>query len=119
MSNKVIFTLEFILNKIQLPETQLNTSFVDIINIDNIFKIGYSGTLDIELPNLLQKNNFTHIDIVPDFDEQVNIDYAINNSKIISILPFNTSFFISSLKSFKKKFSSNFFIKSPKVSSIW
>jgi hypothetical protein len=74
--------LDYILDKILLAETQQNTSFVDIINIDNIFKIGYSGTLNIDLPNLYS-DNFSSTEIVEDYDEEINIKYAIEKSKII------------------------------------
>ena len=69
---------EHIINDIHLANYQYNTSFVDIINIDHIFKIGYSGTLNIELPPL--DNCFKEITV--DYDEQINIKYAILNSNI-------------------------------------
>ena len=85
LSEKVIYDklILHIITKIKLPKNQLNTSFVDIINIDNIFKIGYSGTLDINLCNLLQIDNFTKDDIIVDYDEKYNVEYAIHKSKIL------------------------------------
>ena len=75
--------LNSIVSKILLSITQKNTSFVDIINIDNIFKIGYSGTLNINLPHI-ESNRFSHSGMVKDHDEKINIKYAIYNSEIIN-----------------------------------
>ena len=75
------FIFKKIFKNIKLSKDQLNTSFVDIINMDNIFKIGYSGTININLPPLKSKYIFEHIE--PDYDEKINIEYAILNSKII------------------------------------
>ena len=73
--NKIII-LKHIIDNIRLTKTQLNISFVDILIKDNIYKIGYSGTLNINYPDFnkeYDKNN--------DFDEIVNIKYAIVNNK--------------------------------------
>ena len=69
-----------IIDSISLSTEQFNTSFIDILNIDKIFKIGYSGTLNIELPPII--NNLFE-DITIDIDEDANIKYAILNSKLI------------------------------------
>ena len=69
-----------ILDNVQLTIDQYNTSFVDIINITNIFKIGYSGTINIDLPEL----NITFMDPVSDYDEELNVKYAILKSNIIN-----------------------------------
>jgi len=83
-----------IFNKIKLPTQQYNTSFVDIINIDNIFKIGYSGTININLPNIQNLFKFTQECKYPDDDESNNIEYAIINSKI---LKFNMENYLNNL----------------------
>lgn len=70
-----------IFSKIMLASTQSNVSFVDIINMDNIFKIGYSGTMNIDLPNLTNKIKFKNIN--KDYDEQVNVIYALKCAIII------------------------------------
>ena len=84
-----IFTNIFLDYKI--ASHQLNTSFVDIINIDNIFKIGYSGTVNINLPPLKTKYKFDKI--TPDYDEEINVEYAILKSKIISYLDYDTEIY--------------------------
>jgi len=79
-----------IFNKFNLANSQYNTSFVDIINIDFIFKVGYSGTLNVHLPPI--KNN-SFGDVEKDWDEPFNIKYSIANSKILEIeeLDYNDS----------------------------
>jgi hypothetical protein len=74
-----------IFGKIKLPIEQYNTSFIDIINIDNIFKIGYSGTVNINLPNLVNTFKFHQDCKYPDADESTNIENAIINSHIYAI----------------------------------
>ena len=74
-------TVKSIINTINIADTQLNTSFVDIINIDHIYKIGYSGNVNVILPEL--ENNFSQNNIIYDYDEQTNVNHAINHSKII------------------------------------
>ena len=69
-----------IMANIQLAEYQYNTSFVDIINIENVFKIGYSGTLNIELPQI--ENGFD--EITEDYDEKINIKYAVLKSESVN-----------------------------------
>jgi hypothetical protein len=83
----IFFDLLFneIFSKIKLPKDQYNTSFIDIINIDNIFKIGYSGTVNINLPNVNNTFKFHQECIYPDADESTNIEYAIVNSVIYTI----------------------------------
>ena len=68
-----------ILKSVLLSKEQYNTSFIDIINIDNIFKIGYSGTLNMEIPPI---NNLFE-NITADIDESANIRYAIENSNLV------------------------------------
>ena len=50
---------------------QKNTSFIDILNIDNVFKIGYSGTVNIDLPDLITDPKF--IESIIDDDELINV----------------------------------------------
>jgi len=74
-----------IFSKINLPSERFNTSFIDILNIDNIFKIGYSGTVNMDLPFLNAKYTFNKECLYKDEDERNNIEYAIINSQILSI----------------------------------
>jgi len=74
-----------ILNYIELPKEQYNTSFIDIINIDDIIKIGYSGTVNINLPNMKNSFRFDKKCIYPDEDESTNITHAILKSDIKNI----------------------------------
>ena len=69
-----------IFTKILLPEERYNTSFVDILSIPNLFKIGYSGTINIDLPKLNKEDKFDNKHIEEDPDEQTNIKYAILNN---------------------------------------
>jgi len=73
-----------ILGTIKLPEKHYNTSFVDIINIDNIFKLGYSGTVNIVLPKLDNRYQFNTDCLFNDDDESTNIEFAISKSEIIN-----------------------------------
>ena len=83
-----------IFSTLYLTQQQFNTSFVDILNIDEIFKIGYSGTLNIDLPPIYSSlNKFNDIEKVQDHDEKVNIEHAILESTIIKYSKSNLSFF--------------------------
>jgi hypothetical protein len=80
---------EYLFNKIfmnlKLTSKQYNTSFVDILNIDGLFKIGYSGTLNIDLPDIFSNiETFNDCEKVHDYDEKVNIEHAISESNIIN-----------------------------------
>ena len=78
---KILF--KNIFEGIKISEYQYNTSFIDIINIDNLFKIGYSGTLniiDLDIDNT--KYNFNKV-TNEDVDEQQNIKFAILKSNIL------------------------------------
>lgn len=81
ISKKEIFNkiFEYIIDTIKLSKNQYNTSFVDIINLDDIIKIGYSGTLNVELPPI----DIEFDSIIEDVDEKLNIKYAILNSHIV------------------------------------
>jgi hypothetical protein len=72
---KIIFKREL------LSINQSNVSFIDIINIKNIFKIGYSGTVNINLEPLeYLEDKFNTI--IPDYDEELNVKNAIINAEI-------------------------------------
>jgi hypothetical protein len=77
--NKLLI-YESIINTINLTKSQLNISFIDILLIKNIYKIGYSGTLNINYPSI--NINYS---INNDYDEIVNIKYIIvnENTKIL------------------------------------
>ncbi len=49
-----------------------------IINIPNVYKIGYSGTLNINLPD-----NFKKEDVTEDLDEKYNVYYSLLLNPII------------------------------------
>jgi len=72
---------EHIMNNIRLSKYQFNTSFIDIINISNVFKIGYSGTVNIDIP----QTDVIFMKPVADDDEEINVKYAILKSNIINI----------------------------------
>ncbi len=77
-----IFSVVFdeIFYSLTLAQEQINVSFVDIINIDSIYKIGYSGTVNLELPNFPRTDNvFKMSEIIVDPDESVNVLYALVN----------------------------------------
>jgi hypothetical protein len=82
-SNKMDFfykLLTHIFSTIDVPINRYNSSFIDILNINGIFKIGYSGTINIDLPPLSNQNKFILNNIEEDPDESTNIEYAILNS---------------------------------------
>ena len=74
--------LDIIIGKIKLTQTQLNISFIDILNIKNMYKVGYSGTVNIDLPVLSEQFEFDKI--VVDNDEKANVEYAIKKATIIN-----------------------------------
>jgi len=76
LNNNKIKIIESIINNIKLTEQQLNISFVDILMIPNIYKICYSGTLNINYPDIDKK-----FDINDDEDELINVEYAIKNNE--------------------------------------
>ena len=79
---------KYIFSELKLSKKQSNTSFIDIINLSNIFKVGYSGTINVLLPNDLEGEKFSADKIEKDFDENVNVQYAIYNSKIYYVKNF-------------------------------
>ena len=67
-----------IIESIKISEYQYNLSFIDIINIPDVYKIGYSGTVNIDLPNKLESaHNFTKYNISGDLDEKYNVYYSL------------------------------------------
>ena len=78
---KQLFKILFknIFERIKITSYQYNTSFVDIINIEGLYKIGYSGTININFPPIKSPYNFK--EITPDSDEEINVHYAITNEK--------------------------------------
>ena len=73
-----LLIIKNIINSIKLTHLQLNISFIDILLIPDIYKIGYSGTLNINLPeSIIVGESYIQND---DYDEIVNVEYAIKNS---------------------------------------
>jgi hypothetical protein len=97
ITDEKLFDIIFydIFNKILLPENRYNTSFVDILNIPNLFKIGYSGTINIDLPKLENDDRFDINYIEKDPDEKDNIEYAILNKNTQSLYYANYIAFIN------------------------
>ena len=77
--NKYDELINYIADKILLTEKQYNTSFIDILNISKMHKIGYSGTVNM---NKIKSDNINII-INEDTDEKENIKEAISKSKIL------------------------------------
>ena len=71
--------IEYIISTIEITEEQINISFVDLLLIDNIYKIGYSGTVNVLFPEV---DNLKY-EKYEDKDESINIAYAISQAKII------------------------------------
>lgn len=75
-----------IFSTLTLAKEQKNTSFVDILNIDLIYKVGYSGTINLDLPEFIRSDNIFKMEtLVDDKDESVNVLYALVNGKTIII----------------------------------
>jgi hypothetical protein len=93
-SRKLLFEIieMDIFNNLLLPDYQYNTSFVDIINIDGIFKIGYSGTVNMNLPILYSNFIFNKKCLYEDEDEFNNIYHAIIKKSDIIELELNKIF---------------------------
>ena len=77
------YLFQYIFSKINLQKETYNTSFIDILNIDKVFKIGYSGTVNINLPVLDNNYTFNKDCLFKDEDESNNIKYAIEKSEIL------------------------------------
>jgi hypothetical protein len=80
---KILF--KNIFEKIKIANYQYNTSFIDLINIDNLYKIGYSGTLNIIPLNLNTEHKFDKT-TKEDIDEKKNIKFAIEKSDILKYI---------------------------------
>ncbi len=88
---KINLILDEIFAKLLLSNEQYNTSFIDIINIEKMFKVGYSGTMNVLLPEL-KDDNFNSEKIIKDYDESTNVKYAIQKSNIINISKLNSTY---------------------------
>jgi hypothetical protein len=90
---KKLFKILFknIFERIKITSYQYNTSFVDIINIEGLYKIGYSGTINIDFPPIKSEYNFW--ETIPDNDEKINVHYAIKKSKLFFYNPSDTPYF--------------------------
>lgn len=79
-----------IFSNFKLPESQLNTSFVDIVNIDGIYKVGYSGTVNIDFPKFIRSDELFDLSgVVPDTDEIINVTHALIEANTIVINKIN------------------------------
>jgi len=79
-----IIIVPTIIESIKLCGHQYNLSFVDIINIPGVYKIGYSGTVNIDLPEDLDAHHkFTKDKITGDLDEKYNVYYSLLVNDII------------------------------------
>ena len=65
---------------IQMTNEQVNISFVDLLLKDDVYKIGYSGTVNVKFPKV---ENSVKYEIYEDKDEIVNIAYALSQAKIL------------------------------------
>ena len=87
IKRKIIFNniiIDPIIIENSISNYQFNISFVDIINIPNIFKVGYSGTLSIDLPTELETaHNFSIANIYEDMDEKYNVYYALKTNTVM------------------------------------
>jgi len=83
-SRNIIFDhiFKIIFSRQLLSNNQSNVSFIDIINIKDMFKVGYSGTVNINLkPFDYLENKFSTI--IDDEDEPINVHTAIMNANIL------------------------------------
>ena len=70
--------IEDVISTIQMTNQQTNISFVDLLLKDDVYKIGYSGTVNVKFP----KVESVKYEIYEDKDEAVNIAYALSQAKI-------------------------------------
>ena len=84
MDDDKVFDIIFdnIFSNLSLAKNHYNTSFIDIINIDEIYKIGYSGTININYPELIACEIFNEDSLVKDNDQEINVNYAIKKFEI-------------------------------------
>ena len=76
--------------KLNITKSQYNMSFQDIIyNNYNQWQVGYSGTVNLGLVNYEDTDSYVFREIIPDFDEQIEIKLALagfGSNKPIDIL---------------------------------
>ena len=71
--------IQDVISTIQITETQANISFVDLLLKDDVYKIGYSGTVNVKFP----KVESIKYEIYEDKDEAINIAYALSQANIV------------------------------------
>ncbi len=80
----------YIFNDIKKSLIIQNCSFIDIINKDTVWQVGYSGTVNINMniKELINDNKYSH-NIIKDNDETINVKKALENSEDVHLI--NTS----------------------------
>jgi hypothetical protein len=67
-----------------------NCSFIDIINMDSKWQVGYSGTVNINMNFPIIKDFIKYNNIIEDTDEKINVKNAlINYPKIYTLYKYN------------------------------
>ena len=77
-----------VISTIQMTNEQANISFVDLLLKDDVYKIGYSGTVNVKFPKV---ENSVKYKIYEDKDEVVNIAYALSQANILTSSESNIS----------------------------
>ena len=75
-----LFLTRNVLPELKISESVYNCSFIDLMNCPAKWQIGYSGTVDIELP--AKYDSITKFDqnIVYDYDEFISVYLSITGN---------------------------------------
>lgn len=84
----ISYLCEFVLHYIKPLATIYNTSFIDVINFPCRWKMGFSGTVNMDLTNIESFNDKIHIDT----DEKLGVKYALMGNYCIGEKPQNDVF---------------------------
>jgi hypothetical protein len=80
LHNRKSEIIQDVISTIQIIETQANISFVDLLLKGDVYKIGYSGTVNVKFPEV-EKVMYKKYE---DTDEAVNIAYALSQARIVT-----------------------------------
>ena len=83
--DKVNFVLEYLkkyaFSTISMPADKMTCSFVDIMGLDSLWwGIGYSGTVDVDFPELCDSCKGFDNEVIVDADEHISMDMIFNRT---------------------------------------
>jgi hypothetical protein len=83
--DKVIFVMEYlkknVFPNISMPADKKTCSFVDIMGLDSLWwGIGYSGTVDVDFPELYYGHKGFDREVIADADEHISMDMIFSGA---------------------------------------